>query len=64
VGVVGADGTLDLRTVQTAEQVGSMWIVEQGVSAGDKIVVSDLARLRPGMAVHPVPAEGTATAQR
>lgn len=61
VGVVGADGKFDVRNVATAEQVESLWIVDQGLSAGDKVVVSDLTRLRPGMSVHAVPAaEGAA----
>ena len=62
VAVVGGDGKLDLRTVKTAEQVGTMWIVTEGVSAGDKVVVSNLARLRPGTTVRAVPAEATSTA--
>jgi membrane fusion protein (multidrug efflux system) len=56
VGVVGADGKFDIRPVQTAEQVGAFSIVDKGVSAADKVVVSALARLRPGMQVHAVPA--------
>ncbi len=62
VAVVGGDGKLDLRTVKTAEQVGTMWIVTEGVTAGDKVVVSNLARLRPGITVRAVPAEATSTA--
>jgi membrane fusion protein (multidrug efflux system) len=62
VGVVGADGKFDIRVVQTAEQFGALMIVDKGVSAGDKVVVSDLARLRPGMQVRAVPASGSATA--
>ncbi len=62
VGVVGPDGKFDLRTVKTAGQVGSMTIIDQGVRAGEKVVVSDLVRLRPGMAVHAVPASDKSTA--
>jgi membrane fusion protein (multidrug efflux system) len=62
VGVVGADGKFDIRVVQTAEPFGALMIVDKGVSAGDKVVVSDLARLRPGMQVRAVPASDSATA--
>ncbi len=62
VGVVGADGKLQIRAVKTAGQVGSMSIVDQGVSAGENVVVSDLTRLTPGMAVHAVPASEGASA--
>lgn len=56
VGLVGADGKVAIRAVRTAEAVGSSFIIDEGVSAGDKVIVSDLARLRPGMPVHAVPA--------
>lgn len=56
VGVVGADGKVDIRVVQTAEQVGTLWIVDKGLGAGDKVIVSDMARLRPGATVRAVPA--------
>ena len=59
---VGADGKFDLRPVTIAEQVGTMSIVEQGINAGDKVVVSDVVRLRPGMPVHAVPATDKSTA--
>jgi membrane fusion protein, multidrug efflux system len=62
VGVVDGEGKFDLRTVKTAEQVGTDWIVTEGVTAGEKVVVSNLARLRPGTVVHAVPAEGSSTA--
>jgi membrane fusion protein (multidrug efflux system) len=62
VGVVGDDGTLQLRGITVAGQVGPMSIVTQGVKAGEKVVVSDLARLRPGTRVRAVPAgESTAS---
>jgi membrane fusion protein (multidrug efflux system) len=60
VGVVRADGKVDIRVVRTAEQVGTLSIIDKGVSAGDKVIVSDLARLKPGMAVHAVPASDNA----
>jgi RND family efflux transporter MFP subunit len=62
VGVVDGEGKFDLRTVKAAEQVGTDWIVTEGVTAGEKVVVSNLARLRPGTVVHAVPAEGSSTA--
>jgi len=62
VGVVGADGKFDLRPIKTTAQVGPMSIVDQGLSAGDKAVVSFIARLKPGMQVHAVPASDPRTA--
>jgi len=48
--------------VKAAEQVGMDWIVTEGVTAGEKVVVSNLSRLRPGTVVHAIPAEGSSTA--
>src|SRR5258708_24507474 len=62
VAVVGSDGKVDFRTIKIGEQVGTMWIVENGVSAGEKAIVSDLVRLKPGMLVNAVPASHSATA--
>jgi membrane fusion protein (multidrug efflux system) len=56
VGVVGADGKLQIRTVRTTGQVGPMVVVAEGLRAGENVVVSALARLKPGMAVLAVPA--------
>jgi membrane fusion protein (multidrug efflux system) len=61
VGVVGADGKVDVRVVQTGPQIGSLWIVEKGLGVGDKVIISDLARLRPGMPVRATPASTDAS---
>jgi len=52
VGVVGADGKAEMRVVQPAEQIGSLWIIDKGLKAGDKVIVSDLAFVRTGMQVR------------
>jgi membrane fusion protein (multidrug efflux system) len=62
VGVVGADSKVDIRVVQTGPQVGSLSLVEKGLNVGDKVIVSDLTRLRPGMTVHATPVTTDASA--
>jgi len=57
---VVVDGKVDVRSVQTADQVGTMWIIDKGLSAGDKVIVSDYSRLRPGTPVNAVPASDNA----
>jgi membrane fusion protein (multidrug efflux system) len=52
VGVVGGDSKAEIRVVQPAEQIGSLWIIDKGLTAGDKVIVSDLARVRTGMQVR------------
>jgi membrane fusion protein (multidrug efflux system) len=37
------------------EWVGQDWIVEEGLSGGETVIVGGLNRLRPGILVKPVP---------
>ncbi len=58
--VVGADGKAERRRLVVARQVGNQWLVTQGLSAGDRLIVEGLQRVRPGQAVTPVAAGSTA----
>ena len=49
--VIDPDNKAALRTVQMGEWVGSDWIVLSGLSAGDRVVVDNLLKVRPGAAV-------------
>lgn len=54
--VVGEDGKAEARAVDMGEKVGNQWVVQKGLKAGEKVVVTGLQYLRPGMAVKPRPA--------
>jgi membrane fusion protein (multidrug efflux system) len=64
VGVVAADGKVEVRTVRAGEQVGNLWIIEEGLQPDEKVIVEGYARVRPGMLVRasPAPDSGTASA--
>ena len=51
--VVGADNKLQYRGISLGEKVQGLRIVTQGLSAGDKIVVNGLQKVRPNMAIEP-----------
>lgn len=53
--VVGADSTAELRTVITERTVGDSWLVSSGLTAGDRVIVEGLGRVRAGQAVSAVP---------
>jgi membrane fusion protein (multidrug efflux system) len=55
VAVVKPDDTVDLRMVQAAERVGTLWVIDSGLNAGDRIVVEGVQKVRSGMKVTPVP---------
>ncbi len=52
---VGADNKVVSRTIVTSDRVGEMWIVQQGLKPGDRVVVEGLQKVRPGMVVNPLP---------
>jgi membrane fusion protein (multidrug efflux system) len=61
VAVVGPDDKVEIRPVQTGDRIGSLWIIEKGLSPGDRFVVEGIQKVKPGMAVNPKPAAEPAT---
>jgi membrane fusion protein (multidrug efflux system) len=53
VAVVGDDKKIDVRSVKVGEQIGNMWIITQGLKAGEQIVVSGVQKVKNGMIVNP-----------
>lgn len=53
--VVGADEKVELRVLETSRTVGSQWLVTAGLKAGDRVIINNLQRLRPGVPVKAVP---------
>lgn len=51
--VVAADNTVSYRQIELGAAVDGQRIVETGLQAGDRIVVSGLQRIRPGAVVAP-----------
>lgn len=51
VAVVGADNTIEFRMVQTGARIGTLWVIESGLAAGERIVVEGLQKVRPGTTV-------------
>ncbi|MFM4855893.1 efflux RND transporter periplasmic adaptor subunit [Aeromonas hydrophila] len=59
--VVTADNKVELREVQLGRIVGSDWVVESGLKAGERVIVAGLQKVKPGVVV--APAEQSAAAQ-
>ncbi len=60
--VVGEDRTAALRPVRAGALTDAGWIVEDGLKAGETVVVEGFQRIQPGMAVNPMPWHGARTA--
>jgi membrane fusion protein (multidrug efflux system) len=53
VWVVGPDGKANMRPIQTANWIGSNWVVTGGLKPGDAVIIDNLMKLRPGAPVQP-----------
>lgn len=53
VAVVGPDNTVSFRPVKVGERSGSMWVIKEGLSAGETVVAEGTTKVRPGMVVKP-----------
>jgi membrane fusion protein, multidrug efflux system len=53
--VVAADGKVEVRDVQAASWQGNQWLIEEGLQAGEMVVVDGFQRIVPGVPVKPVP---------
>jgi membrane fusion protein (multidrug efflux system) len=63
--VVDAEGKAALRPIDVGEWVGSDWTVLSGLQAGDRVIIDNLQKVRPGSAVAPsaTPATPQASAE-
>jgi membrane fusion protein (multidrug efflux system) len=59
VAVVDSGNTVAFRTVKVGQKVDSLWVVEDGLKAGEQIVVEGLQRIQDGMTVSAKPAPVT-----
>jgi RND family efflux transporter MFP subunit len=53
--VVGKDSVVEQRKIETAEALGDLRVVTQGLSADDNVIVSGIARAVPGQKVDAEP---------
>jgi membrane fusion protein (multidrug efflux system) len=50
--VIDKDGKIQQRFLKINRAIGSHWLVTEGLSKGDKVVVEGLLNIRPGMSVE------------
>jgi RND family efflux transporter MFP subunit len=55
VAVVGSGNKVSIRSVKVGERSGSVWVIEDGVKPGEKVVAEGLQRVRPDVVVNPKP---------
>lgn len=60
--VVGSGDSVVARDVKTGSWSGSLWLVDSGLVAGDRVVVDGIQKVAPGRVVKPVPLADSSTA--
>jgi membrane fusion protein (multidrug efflux system) len=60
--VVGADQKVALRPIQATRTLGSNWVVEGGLTPGDRVIVAGVQKVQPGATVRAIEAKATAQA--
>jgi membrane fusion protein (multidrug efflux system) len=55
VAVVGSDNKVSIRQVKVGERSGAMWIIEEGLSPGERVVAEGTQKVRPDVVVNPKP---------
>jgi membrane fusion protein (multidrug efflux system) len=59
--VVGEGDKVEIRNVQGTSWQGTQWLIEEGLRAGERVVVDGMHRIAPGAPVKPVPAAENGT---
>lgn len=50
--VVGADDKVEVRAVRVSQAIGDQWLVEEGLAAGDRVIIEGLQKIQPGVPVQ------------
>jgi RND family efflux transporter MFP subunit len=51
--VVGPDNKASIRPVKTGERVGQMWVITDGVKAGEQVIAEGIQKAKEGATVQP-----------
>ena len=55
VAVVNSSNKVEIRTVKPGDRVGAMWIVDEGLKPGERVITEGVQKVGPGMPVTPLP---------
>jgi membrane fusion protein (multidrug efflux system) len=61
--VVGPDNKVEFRTVKTGERVGPLWVIDEGLKPGERVVAEGLQKVKEGILVKPKPFAGISSAK-
>jgi RND family efflux transporter MFP subunit len=55
VAVVNPENKVNIRTVHVGDHVGAMWIINEGLKPGERVVAEGVQKVRPDTQVNPKP---------
>jgi multidrug efflux pump subunit AcrA (membrane-fusion protein) len=55
VAVVGPENKVSIKSVKVGDRFGQLWVINEGLQAGEKIVAEGTQKVRDGMVVNPKP---------
>ena len=58
VAVLDDNNTVSVDQVKVGEQIGTMWVISEGLRPGQRVIAEGLQNARPGMQVSPKPFVG------
>ena len=61
VAVVGPDNKVVFRNVKVGPRVDGLWVIEEGLKPGERVVVEGLQKVREGASVNPKPVPATSS---
>lgn len=55
--LVNQENKVEVRRIETGQRFGANWAVEKGLRAGERIILTGVQKVRPGIEVKPEPTE-------
>ena len=63
VAVVSPENKVSIKPVKAGERFGQLWVIDEGLQAGEKVVAEGTQKVREGMVVSPKPFVAEAQAE-
>jgi membrane fusion protein (multidrug efflux system) len=55
VALVGQENKVEIRSVKVGDRVGPLWVIEEGIKPGDRVIVEGAQKVRDGQLIKPTP---------
>ena len=52
--MLGPDDKVESRSIKVSRTVGDQWLVDEGLAAGERVIVEGVQKVKPGMSAKGV----------